>query len=582
MRPARLVLLAFALCAPAARAQGPKEFRRIFLSYLVAQGMPLADAQKLVYLPPAELESPPASAFAGSREGALGPLDDLFRKYRPSQLYTEGLKQPFEPFEDPAAPLKAKGPVTIVVLPGIFGEFIKYVPFEEFFAQQKSAFALGWQKAFAQHANPADKEDIVYSLRRMEKVNHPLTELLSVASFDGPGGKPLVKAVFLKPLFFSLETFGSIEDNTQTYLRRLGKLFNIIGAPEKFYLLGYSRSVDVALELAVAANAVEGGKPRVAWGPRIAGVISHAGVVYGTPVADAADLAGTPTHRLAAILRKLALKLEYVSEPPPPRLGNDYRKKMFSKLKRNYAAWTRAALEMAAAALHAPRPDPGLALESIKTGIPNLRSTFGLVKHILYDQYNIIAPAEELLTGKTLVTHFENMARFRIMVGKFLDGGLVMTTPHRLEWWSKHTLPAHLKLYSISATMPDAARKERRRDPHFDKRGVNRLAKDPAVVLASSVDFLSLRTNYYDIVQRTRMELNDGQVPVQRARFWPALNKKLNPRQPDHAAYYMGVLGQDHWGLAFPTAFDLKSKRVNPFPRKALLQAIATFIASTE
>ena len=47
----------------------------------------------------------------------------------------------------------------------------------------------------------------------------------------------------------------------------------------------------------------------------------------------------------------------------------------------------------------------------------------------------------------------------------------------------------------------------------------NDVAYDPG-----SVDFRSLRGNYYDLLDASGNQLQDSQVPVQRGRFWPELH----------------------------------------------------------
>src|SRR5262249_574009 len=138
-----------------------------------------------------------------------------------------------------------------------------------------------------------------------------------------------------------------------------------------------------------------------------------------------------------------------------------------------------------------------------------------------------------------------------------LAGTQALTTASRVAWWKSHVVPADLTTYAIGATMPDIARKERAKKTLFDDTGVCALAKDPMTIFADSIDFPSLRSSYYQLVAASNgSELNDSQVPLQRTRFWPKVSRAINPAQPDFKAYFLGVLGQDHWGLSFPVAFD--------------------------
>jgi len=565
----RLLALLALLAAPALADDrgGQREFRDIFFSYLERDArIHDPNARKLLYALPQELHSPPREAFAGP---PLQALDALYKKWRPTQLYELGVKAPFHRIENPEAAFQRSGPVTIVIVPGIFGEFIAHFPFEEILKNKGSAFARQFQAAWAR-ARPADKTDAVFSMADVKHVERPLPQIIEVASIDDSHGRPLVKLVFLKPLFASLETLGKLSENTEVYLRRLGKFWNVVGA-QRFYLLGYSRGAAVALDLAVAARA------RAPWGKKLAGVISHAGVVYGTPLADASLTPGDPSAQLLAVVTELAAKLNSVPADFPEKPGMRDELRLLRLIEQNWVAWAKAGYRIARIQLHAAKPDPGVALEQIRVSAPGVRSTAHFIKEFAWEHYKLLRRPR--ITGLEKSEHFKNVQRFKTMVAKMTDGVGALTTRARLDWWRTHTLPAGISLYAIGGTMADAARPERANRPLFDGRGVSLLAKDPMTTFVDSLDFQSLRGSYYQMVAAAGGEVNDSQVPLQRIRFWTRLNKRLNPRGPDLPAYYLGTLGQDHWGLAFPVAVEQHNHKANPFPRVALMKAIATFIA---
>ena len=65
----------------------------------------------------------------------------------------------------------------------------------------------------------------------------------------------------------------------------------------------------------------------------------------------------------------------------------------------------------------------------------------------------------------------------------------------------------------------------------------------------------ALRGFYYDLLTDSfGKQLNDGQVSVDRAMFWPALVKQLNPKQPDFRSTFLGIHGGHHWNLALPVS----------------------------
>jgi len=308
-------------------------------------------------------------------------------------------------------------------------------------------------------------------------------------------------------------------------------------------------------------------------------VVSLAGVLYGTPLADAAFKPGDPTHALIEVLTQLAADLHDVPPDLAARPGLKDELHLAHLIEQNWVLWGKAAAKIARIQAHPAAPDPGIALEQIQQAAPGVRSTFSLVKQFAWDQFKLVHKPR--LTQLESGDHFRNVRRFKAMIPKLVAGSKALTTEARLQWWRTHVVPHDLTTYAIGATMADIARKERAGKPHFDASGVCALARDPLTIFAGSIDFHSLRTSYYQLVAASGGgELNDSQVPLQRARFWPRVSRALNPRQGDFKAYFLGVLGQDHWGLSFPVAFDQHNQKRNPFPRATLLKAIGAFVAA--
>ena len=88
-----------------------------------------------------------------------------------------------------------------------------------------------------------------WSLHDLDHIEEPLEEMVTVGSIDASAddetntpGTPLVRLVRLNAIMGSLETVGTVERSSKTYLRRLTKVFNVIGEKlTNVYLFGYSR-----------------------------------------------------------------------------------------------------------------------------------------------------------------------------------------------------------------------------------------------------------------------------------------------------------------------------------------------------
>ena len=75
-----------------------------------------------------------------------------------------------------------------------------------------------------------------------------LAKLINGGSIDDKYGRPLVKLIYLRPRFASLESLGKIHENNIVYEKRLNELFNTIGTPKHLYFMGYSKGANTALE----------------------------------------------------------------------------------------------------------------------------------------------------------------------------------------------------------------------------------------------------------------------------------------------------------------------------------------------
>lgn len=528
---------------------GPARFRDIFAAY-ASNRYPEIDIRKLVYMAGPDVESPDVR-FSSAEEG-LRAYDAHFAGIRPSSLFARGEATPFSPVENPDGIFDRSGPVTIVVVPGIFGEFIENTPFQELFDAGGSA-AARFRDNLAAHAGAPEATDTAYSLDALGEREHSLDELVRVGSLDGADGKPLVNVVFLKPLLASLETVGTLDENAATYRRRLEKIFTVLGEPESYYLLGYSRGTTVALHMASQSVEHQG----EAWARKLSGVITLGGVIYGTPLADVTRQEGHIMQRILARLHVLSDSLQECS----PEDGVFGRSR---KVASNSAAWITASAELGWLSTSMPS-HPELAWESISSSTPDTGRMWKLITKILFsDAVRLDQPVSD---------YCGNVTRFRTMVREVQEGLDTLTTEDRVAWWQTHTLPAKMKFFSITGTMGDRTPGEGSAWAHVS----NTIAYNPG-----SIDFKSLRGNFYDLVDSGGVELNDSQVAVQRGRFWPRLMPVMNPAQARVNTYFMGVLGEHHWGFAFPEAVAMRESNKNPFPRTTLMRAMGAFVAEAE
>ena len=544
---------------------GPALFRNDFYTYLKRDGH-FTDEQvrQLVLLPTDD---------SFTARGSMKAYDDAFARLRPTDFYQQGLVAPLTQKLGPGGPLDnelRRNPVHIVVVPGIFGEFIPVSPFEEVFRYGGAASVQWDRKLKAAEADPRNADlvhDRQFSAAEVKDVSRSMRDLVRVGSIDDADGTPLVTITYLKPELGSLETFGTLDENADYYLTRLEKYFEILGTPEHVYVMGYSRGTPTALNLVARASAEHS-----AWLPKLRGVISLAGVIYGTQLADSALAAGPQRRMLDTMTDFVGKNLESCTGPTPGAL----------LMTRNLGHWTAFLAREAIAARAMTNENEALSREGIQTDFADVGRFVSFTRRVLFgDPQKVFSGASDssailgvLHMNAPNAEYCQNIERFKKTAVQIVKGVQTLTTDARTEWFRTHTLPSNIRYYAITGTMGDATPKGGAVSPLT----LNETAYD-----TRSLDFRSLRGNYYDLLGASQNQLQDSQVPVQRARFWNDLTTQLNPSQQPLQTYFMGTVGIHHWGLSFPRAFSTNDGlSANPFPRSLLLKSIATFVAQVE
>jgi hypothetical protein len=536
--------------------ESEERFRQIFSTHLVSEGFTTSDAYRLILKTPARFHHAPPT-------DDLSLLDSLRHAYRPQlpcswffEGVNQGLQQDARWLEAPARP------VTFVVIPGIFGEFIEQLPFQPIVDHQSSHFASRWRTAL-QQAN-----DSVYSSTALHEVPARLGDLVGIGSLD-QGERSFANVLILKARGGSLETLGSLASNAQVYTRRLNSVFGIIDDDTDIYLVGYSRGLAVALEMVStlhdAAKKGDFDSSAQRWFGRIRGVVGLGGVYYGAKFAsDVLNGKSGATSTLLKLLRQTSDKL--VTVPTGARLPEKNK-----VVLANAGVWAgmvkgvSEARSKIAAGKHFLGMDLGDAFEregkarirGREVPLPNPFGIFALVNGFLLRTFEL----------KRFVTRYnDNVTAFKRLVDAVVTGVETLTPESRDEWWKTHDLPKDLRLFSITGSMPEA----------FLDGFESPLWKCPGFGATTSDFNISLRASYYDTLSAEDTLMNDSQVSHFGSRYWA----EMYPAQR-YTHYYLGVLGTHHWGMALPfTIRDKSSVGGNPFPRETMLKSVAAFISS--
>jgi pimeloyl-ACP methyl ester carboxylesterase len=548
-----LCLLPQMTYASEADLQPSREFHALF-----TQALPptQANSPSLHYILDSSLEralSEPSIEFA-MRDAAESSIQNLAQNTSESQNVPINSRTPIE-----LESLTRKSPVTIVIVPGIFGEFIKTRAFEEVFARN-SSFAQQFKK-LVQAAASAKSElafDESFGLNNMQLNRVGLENVVNAASIDDSQGHPLIRVVLLYTPFLSLETLDDVEDQARFFNRRLEKYLALTG-DQNIALLGYSRGTTTALAMVAQAN--EQNRP---WLKMVKGVVSLGGVVLGSSLADQIADQNSPQGKLISYVRELRSQLKTTEDLPQGGWWQDFRN-LVSVVSNNNRAWTsfmyKASL-VAPSMLASPQANSAdsqdLAGSPLTSGL-DPRDPVSLLGRMFY-QFGLTSP---------LAGYSANVLRFKTFIDHLLTGVDQLRTETRKTWWSTHLVPTNgITYYSLAATMADP-----------EHSPLERQLFDGHSSYSGSYDDKSLLQNHRDYFRLSGVNLNDSQVAVAQAMFLPNVIQGLNPRQQPMMIENLGVLSTHHWGLALQVVNEMRDKRVNPFPREAVLKALAAQIA---
>lgn len=451
---------------------------------------------------------------------------------------------------------------TMVIVPGVFAEFIKTRAFEEIFekpSKTKNDFIDKVQEA--REKGSADASDSVSLLKNYQQgktrkdfeTKVDLEDVLHVGETEVNGKK--VKVVLLGTPFGSLESLGDGKERAAIFNRRLEKYMAVTGQ-QNIALVGYSRGTVLGLEMLAQAKAAN--KP---WVKNVKGMVSLGGVVWGSCLADdAMTNPDSPTHKLVQDLMGTINGMELI--PEGASVAEAARIALANKA-RIAAFAARAGAAKVEEAAGSPFSVPSSAdLRSLVNVDPT--SIAGMT----------IALAQDLGIEHPVTDYNKNIERFRYFVGELMASMKELSSEARQEWWKKRDVPTSLTYYSMPGAManPDAPRAERAME--------KRMFENPLSYGSGSFDDVSLLGNRKTYEKLCGSKTNDSQVSVVQASFLPKVVKELNPKNAGIKTKFLGVAGTHHWGLALREVNRMQGGERNGFPREALLQALAQQIAN--
>lgn len=527
--------------AMAASEKHSIDFRNQFLTQAIVD-MGLRVGQHAIFFPPPSVLNIPLQK---TPEATILAYQQSLQPIRPLDLYYEGIDQPFE-VQDNQPPLE---PMTMILFPGFLQEF-----FGDYLADLcvDSHFAKEFQTRFDE-AIDASKIDHRYSVKDQGQIKAPLNELVKAFSLDDELGQPLVRIIYLKPIFGSMESFSSMDDVVPAYLRRLDKVFKIIPIPDRLFLAGHSMGV---MRASHALSTIHKSNAKPAWYESLKGIVSFNGAIWGSSMADAQDTKGTLVHALVEAGEQL-LKM-----PESPTLG-----KTRAQIIAAQAVSLLAAVGiMTERVINEPKIQGELDISYLeKLGNKILHEVGLSVKDIP----TIIKSAFSWKDQGSPITP-KVTRRIKDFISCIFKAMNELTLSSRIDWFRNHILPTNIPYYSIASTLPGPPTPDHFADSHdLSERGFYNMR---------TMDYRAMRIFYYDSFAIDQVLIQDGLVGLHKARWLPELHQLANPNQDPYEEKFLGILGSTHINILLGEMFPSEQERAEGFPRHLLLKSLHRYL----
>lgn len=473
-----------------------------------------------------------------------------------------------------------KHPTLIVILSGVFSEFIDSIPFQEVFEKDShGTLETKWLNIVEKY-NLSDFHDYMphttlegdelgVKTVSLEKLMRMQTLLIDNVE---------VPVVFMETPRFSFESIGDQYIVAAHYLRRLEKFARHWETNlERVILVGYSRGATMALEMAKLIKHKDSQHP---FKKSLKGVISLGGVLYGTHLATESMVSlhnkkmqtSDPTNaKTLYYLNELANQLEYVGSEQFEGHELLHKSKIFIK---NTFVWLTFFKNIGLQMTFDELIEGQLNFQNIQEKLLELllkisglryldkSVTNEFLKMLLFNSFHLKAFYKE---------YDLNIKKFKITVAKILTALDQITIEQRYRWWKKNKIPTKDIFYwAITAITADA---------NTTPMGEH-IVNNPWTYIPNHLDDWVMRHCHERLATLSGSTLNDGQVVLPFAMFQNEMNAMLNP-------YYEKnkikgpiplILGVNHWGMAFPIVHPRLDNKRNGFPRKEFLMSMLLYL----
>jgi hypothetical protein len=540
-----LTLILTAVCGNAQERRPDEIFHDIFLQEVKKSAPANSDLQGLHMVADGNILQALAASDIDSAMKAVGQSDL-------NQLITATPAA-----QTPSVGAMNRRPLTLVIVPGVFAEFITTHAFEEVFSRPSDL-----RDQFHQQVQAAHVKDRV-SLLKLYQYEAPeesiseerdLDQVILTGQVQAADGQT-VRVILFNTEFTSLESLGNSRPRAMLFNRRLEKYLQLTGDQDLAFI-GYSRGAILTLEMLAQAKVAN--RP---WLANVKGVVSLSGVAFGSTLAD--DAMHNPDSPLGKIVTSLAENsgaLENLKK-------DDTFNGRFNTYMRNSGRWAKFATVATQQLFQLSQGQSWSDFLNtfVKQAQINPRDPILLIQN-LWQSLDL----DKIRSYTDADAYNHNINCFRYFVDQLEESVKELSSAARLQWWKANALPTNPIYYSITAAMAN---------PKSPFPNEAHLFYNPLAYANGSFDDYNLLQDHLQYQRLSGVALNDSQVSVAQATFLPAVISSLNPANAGLKTKFLGVAGTHHWGMALRQVNAMSGGGgANGFPREAMLSALATQI----
>ena len=170
--------------------------------------------------------------------------------------------------------------------------------------------------------------------------------------------------------------------------------------------------------------------------------------------------------------------------------------------------------------------------------------------------------------GNSFLEYDKYIERLRLLAESTYMAIEDLSYAKRKLWFETHTIPTHIKYYSLSSTMAGPIMRAEQYDlsPNAMINQENMGRHTP--------EYGFLRSSYYFCHKANKNKLQDGLIGLHESTFHPKIHMRLNKKQKHYETIELGVFATHHTALVHSALVEAERESLNSVDRRSMLRAL--------